>query len=127
MNTVMQVERIVCTYRRRHLQAIVRIARFGVSNHHSRLEHLLSAVYFMCVGVRVGSIGSKVISLPPHSSSTESHVNSLLMTVDIFRVIIACTMVQDLYLRGLSPEYLEVLDLCLEGVPYQEVLNSHNF
>ena len=127
MNTVMQVERIVCTYRRRHLQGIVRIACFGVSNHDSRLEHLLSPVCFICVCIRVRGIRSKVISFPPHSTRTESHVNPFDMTVNSFGLIRACTMVQDLYFRGLSPEYLEVLDLCLEGVPYQEVLNSHNF
>ena len=81
----------------------------------------------MVIAIRVGGVYSKIVCYAPHSSRTESHVESFLPGVNIFWVILPGTMIKHLYLRGLSFGSLEVVDLCLVCVPNQSVLDSQDF
>ena len=81
----------------------------------------------MVIGIRVGGIHSEIVCYAPHSSRTEPHIESFLPGVNIFWIILPGTMIQHHDLRGLSFRSLEVVDLCLVGVPNQAILDSQNF
>ena len=82
----------------------------------------------MMIIVRVRGIHSEIVCLAPHPSrAAESHVKSFLSFIDILWIIKPRTMIQHSYLRGLSFWSLEVIYLCLVGVPNQAILYSYDF
>ena len=79
------------------------------------------------IAIRVGGVYSKIVCYAPHSSRTESHVESFLTGVNIFGVILPGTMIQHLNLRGLSFRSLEIVDISLVSIPNKAVLDSQDF
>jgi hypothetical protein len=123
----MQIVWIGCIYGRRHSQGIVRLANDGTANHNPSIEHLLGTVGRVVIVIRIGGLHSEIVCYAPHSSRTESHVESFLTGVNVFGVILPGTMIQHLDLRGLSFGSLEIVDISLVSVPNQAVLDSQDF
>ena len=109
------------------LNIIARLLLYGLANDYLRIEHLeLTISESRPIIVAVGAVDCKVVSLTPHATRAELHIEAFFAFIDQMRFSLACPVIEIPYIDIFFALILffESLFLGIESCPEMPVLDA---